>query len=215
MLLRRWTQQKQRCPSMRYRFGPYELDTARNELSKYGLHLKLERKPLQVLAALVERAGDLVTRGDLKRKLWGEDLFGDFDKRLNVAVAKLRATLNDSPEKPAYIETVTSEGYRFIGKLEPDIVSPVRPDIVSPVPPAQPKPGLERSTLLLGITALALLIAVGTTYRLPQVRAFKAATPANSPSLPAGKKATAALLYVLNQGAHSVSALDTTSRAVA
>jgi len=105
-------------PVLVYRFGPYELDTTRKELSKFGLRMKLERKPLQLLTALVERPGEVVMRGDLQRLLWGEDLFVDFEKGLNVAVAKLRATLNDSPEKPTYIETVAGEGYRFIAEIE-------------------------------------------------------------------------------------------------
>ncbi len=105
-------------PPLVYCFGPYKLDTARNELSKFGLRVKLERKPLQLLTALVESAGEVVTRGDLRRQLWAEDLFVDFEKGLNVAAAKLRATLNDSPEKPRYVETVAGEGYRFIAEIE-------------------------------------------------------------------------------------------------
>src|SRR5437870_4813830 len=101
-------------PVLVYRFDPYEVDIARHELRKFGLRVKLERKPLQLLVALVERRGEVVTRGDLQLLLWGEDLFVDFDKGLNVAATKLRATLNDSPEKPTYIETVASEGYRFV-----------------------------------------------------------------------------------------------------
>jgi TolB-like protein/DNA-binding winged helix-turn-helix (wHTH) protein/Tfp pilus assembly protein PilF len=104
-------------PVLAYRFGPYELDTAGNELRKFGLRVKLERKPLQLLMALVKRAGEVVTRGDLQRSIWGEDLFVDFDRGLNVAVNKLRAALNDSPENPTYIATVPG-GYRFITQVE-------------------------------------------------------------------------------------------------
>jgi len=73
---------------------------------------------LQLLIALVERSGEVVTRGDLQRSMWGEDLFVDFDRGLNVAVNKLRATLNDSPDKATYIETVAGEGYRFVAEVE-------------------------------------------------------------------------------------------------
>ncbi len=73
-------------PALVYRFGPYELDSGHNELRKFGLRLKLERKPLQLLVALVERAGDVVTRSDLQRLVWAEDIFVDFDKGLNVAM---------------------------------------------------------------------------------------------------------------------------------
>src|ERR1700680_2112656 len=105
-------------PVLVYRFGPYELDTARHELRKFGLHVKLERKPLQLLIALAERAGEVVTRGALQRLLCDEGLFVDFEKGLNVAATKLRAALNDSPEKPTYIETVAGEGYRFVAEVE-------------------------------------------------------------------------------------------------
>lgn len=101
-----------------YRVGPYEVDIAHNELRKFGLRVKLERKPLQLLIALAQHEGKVVTRGELQRLLWGEDLYVDFDKGLNVAITKLRATLNDSSEKPLYIETIAGEGYRFIAQVE-------------------------------------------------------------------------------------------------
>ena len=108
-----------------YRFGPYEVDTARNEVRKFGLRIKLERKPLQILIALLERAGQVVTRADLQRSLWGDEVFVDFDKGLTVAVTKLRAALSDSAEEPTYIETVAGEGYRFIAKVE-EVVAALR-----------------------------------------------------------------------------------------
>jgi TolB-like protein/DNA-binding winged helix-turn-helix (wHTH) protein/Tfp pilus assembly protein PilF len=98
------------------RFGPYEL--GRDGLRKFGLRVKLERKPLLLLIALVERAGEVVTRSELQDLLWGEDLHVDFDKGLNVAVTKVRAALNDSVEKPKYIETVAGAGYQFIAAVE-------------------------------------------------------------------------------------------------
>src|SRR5215471_11032837 len=107
-----------RTTSTVYRFGPYEVDTAINELRKFGLRIKLERKPLQLLIRLLDRAGEVVGRADLQHFLWGEEIFVDFDKGLGVAVTKLRAALSDSAENPKYIETVAGEGYRFIAKVE-------------------------------------------------------------------------------------------------
>ena len=101
-----------------YRFGPYEVDIVRKELRKFGVRVKLERKPCQLLIALASRAGELVTRTDLHRYLWGNEVFVDFEKGLTVAVTKLRAVLSDSAENPIYIETVTGEGYRFIASVE-------------------------------------------------------------------------------------------------
>jgi TolB-like protein/DNA-binding winged helix-turn-helix (wHTH) protein/Flp pilus assembly protein TadD len=99
-----------------YRFGPYELD--RNKLRKFGVRLKLERKPLRLLVALLHRAGEVVTRGELHESLWGQGVYVDFDKGLNVAVTKVRVALNDPSEKSKYIETVAGEGYRFVAKVE-------------------------------------------------------------------------------------------------
>lgn len=103
---------------LRYRFGPYEVDTSRNELRKFGLRIPLERKPWQVLIALLRRPGNLVSRLELRRALWGADVFVDFEHGLNVAITKLRAALSDSAETPAYVETVAGEGYRFVGDVE-------------------------------------------------------------------------------------------------
>jgi TolB-like protein/DNA-binding winged helix-turn-helix (wHTH) protein/Tfp pilus assembly protein PilF len=102
----------------RYRFGPYELDLTRNELRKFGVRLKLEPKPLQLLRALLEHTGEVVTRSELRQLLWGDGVFVDFEKGLTVAVTKLRAALNDSPDTPQYIATVAGEGYEFIAEAE-------------------------------------------------------------------------------------------------
>src|SRR5437667_16818 len=130
-------------PMLVYRFGPYELDTGGGELRKFGSCVKLGRKPLQLLIALVERAGEVVTRGDLRRLLWGEDLFVDFDRGLNVAVNKLRATLNDSPDKATYIETVAGEGYRFVAEVE-EMFAPASPCVQAISQVDTPRPSLVR-----------------------------------------------------------------------
>jgi Tol biopolymer transport system component/DNA-binding winged helix-turn-helix (wHTH) protein len=102
----------------RYRFGPYEVDLERNELRKSGLRIKLEPKPLQILLTLLDRTGEVVTRAELQDLLWGEGVFVDFEKGLNVAVTKLRAALSDSSEKPKYIATIAGEGYRFVAEVQ-------------------------------------------------------------------------------------------------
>jgi DNA-binding winged helix-turn-helix (wHTH) protein len=101
-----------------YRFAPYEVDAVRGELRKLGIRIRLERKPWLLLLKLLERPGELVTRAELHRALWGEDTFVDFEHGLNVAVKKLRAALCDSPDSPRFIETVSGEGYRFLAKVE-------------------------------------------------------------------------------------------------
>ena len=97
-----------------YRFGVFEFDPAAGELRKQGMRLKLQGQPLDILAMLVERPGDLVTREDLQKRLWDSDTFVDFDHSLNAAIKRLRDALDDSAETPRYVETLARRGYRFI-----------------------------------------------------------------------------------------------------
>src|SRR6202044_291997 len=96
------------------RFGVFELDMRSGELRKAGIRISLQDQPLKVLNALVEQPGEVVTREELKRRIWPNDSFGDFDHAVNVAVAKLRAALGDSADVPRYVETLPRRGYRFI-----------------------------------------------------------------------------------------------------
>jgi cholera toxin transcriptional activator len=100
------------------RFGVFELDLAAGELRKSGAKLRLQEQPFQVLAMLLERAGDVVTREELRQKLWPADTFVDFDHSLNTAVNKLRETLGDSASSPRSIETLARRGYRFIAPVQ-------------------------------------------------------------------------------------------------
>ena len=100
------------------RFGPYVLDRRTGELRKHSLKIKLSGQPLEVLLYLLERPGDLVTRDELRQRLWAGDVFVDFERSLNSAVKKLRRALNEDPQHPRYIETNPRKGYRFIGVVE-------------------------------------------------------------------------------------------------
>lgn len=104
----------------RFRFGPFELDTRAEELFKLGFKLKLQGHPIQILAMLLERPGDLVTREEIQQRLWPSesDTFVDFEHGLNNAMRKLRQALGDEAETPKYIETLPRRGYRFIGHVE-------------------------------------------------------------------------------------------------
>jgi cholera toxin transcriptional activator len=103
------------------RFGVFELDLAAGELRKNGTRLRLQEQPFQVLALLLEHSGDVVTREELRQKLWPADTFVDFDHSLNTAVNKLREVLGDSASSPRYIETLARRGYRFIAPLQNDV----------------------------------------------------------------------------------------------
>ncbi len=104
--------------SVVHRFDAYELNPQSGELRKNGVRLKLSGQPIQLLAVLVERAGEVVSREELCSKLWLVDTFVDFDHGLNNAVARIREILNDSSENPRYVETIPRRGYRFIGQLQ-------------------------------------------------------------------------------------------------
>jgi Tol biopolymer transport system component/DNA-binding winged helix-turn-helix (wHTH) protein len=100
-------------------FDVFEVDLRAGELRKEGRRIKLQEQPFRVLSYLLERAGDVVTREELRGKLWPADTFVDFDHSLNSAVARLRDALRDSADKPRFVETVAKRGYRFIGLLRP------------------------------------------------------------------------------------------------
>jgi len=107
-------------PLSRVRFRPFEADLTTQEIWRDGVRLKLARQPFEILALLVSRPGELVSRDELQRRLWDEGHFVDASHGLNAAVNKLRETLCDSADEPKYIETLPRRGYRFIGKLTRD-----------------------------------------------------------------------------------------------
>src|SRR5882724_8316398 len=101
----------------RVKFGPFEADLHTHEIWKFGVKIKLVGQPFEVLAILLNRPGELVTREELREQLWPGDMFVDFDHGLNAAVNKLREALNDSVETPRYVETLPRRGYRFIARV--------------------------------------------------------------------------------------------------
>ncbi|HTQ97612.1 MAG TPA: winged helix-turn-helix domain-containing protein [Candidatus Acidoferrum sp.] len=114
------------------RFGPYEMDRNTRELRKSGIRVKISGQPFAILAALLERPGQLVSRDDLRKRIWAEDTFVDFGHGLNAAVNKLREALCDSAEEPRYIETLPRRGYRFIAQVEELRPLPVPVTTVAP-----------------------------------------------------------------------------------
>ncbi len=146
------------------RFGVFELDLDAKELRKQGVRLQLQPKPLQMLAILLERPGEIVTRDELRRRLWDDDTFVDYESGLNTAANRLRLKLGDSADAPRYIETLARSGYRFIAPVE-------RIDWEQPPPPAvEPAPPRSRPRWYLAAAALAIVIAVAAYFvgRSPQ-----------------------------------------------
>ncbi len=122
-------------------FGVFEVDIPAGELRKHGLRIRLQEQPFQVLAVLLERPGGVVTREELKKKLWPADTFVDFDHGLNKAISKIREALNDSAENPRFIETVARRGYRFL----PEVRVPDAAVVRSPAAGTRLHPEAENS----------------------------------------------------------------------
>jgi eukaryotic-like serine/threonine-protein kinase len=101
----------------RYRFGPFELNTGEESLSRNGARVKVQILPYRLLAMLVERPGDIITREEVRQRLWPENTFVEFDNSLGVAIRKVRDSLNDDAEAPRYVETVPRRGYRFVAPV--------------------------------------------------------------------------------------------------
>src|SRR5262249_53586124 len=99
-------------------FGVFEVDLRAGELRKNGLKIKLQEQPFQILAMLLERPGEVVTREELQQKLWSNDTFVDFDNSLNKAIHKIREAVGDSADNPRFVETMARRGYRFIAPVE-------------------------------------------------------------------------------------------------
>lgn len=155
-------------PTSIVRFGTFEIDLETGELRHAGRRVKLQEQPFQVLATLLQHPGKIVTREELRSKLWPEDTFVDFDHSLNAAIKRLRDALGESADAPVYIETLARRGYRFIAPVGP---GPSNGSEIAPLP--------ERSKLLffahpIGNACFALMIiasVVWAVWRLPSPRA--------------------------------------------
>lgn len=144
------------------RFGVFQLDPVTRELFKAGVKVKLQDQPFRVLALLVERAGQVVTREELRQSIWPTDIYVAFDQGLNNAVKKVRDALGDSAENPRFVETVAKQGYRFLAPVS-------RTEPGSANPPVGSRSRIARSTALaaLALTALAASLAYWAWHRPP------------------------------------------------
>jgi cholera toxin transcriptional activator len=161
---------------IKYKFEEFEADLRAAELRKGGMRLKLQMQPFQVLVALLERPKEVVTREELRQRLWPQNTFVDFDHGLNTAMVKLRDVLGDSASKPKFIETIAKRGYRFLGTAE----------VISEQPaPAEPK-------------VFTPAAAVQTTVGNPNLQSESVPAEVDS-SLPRTSRNTARLLFTLTQ----------------
>jgi DNA-binding winged helix-turn-helix (wHTH) protein len=100
-----------------YRFGPFQLDTSKATLTRNSNQLKLQDLPYRLLAVLVERPGEIVSREEVRQRLWPQNTFVEFDNSLGVAIRKIRDALGDNADAPCYVETVPRRGYRFLAPV--------------------------------------------------------------------------------------------------
>jgi len=142
------------------RFGAFEADLPSGEIRKSGSRIKLQDQPFKVLQILLEHPGELVTREELRSRIWPEESFGNFDHAVNVAVGKLRAALSDSAENPSFIETVPRRGYRFVAMLDEDTVD------THQSPPKINGDGSGRAKSVFNGTRLTLLAVVVSGFLL-------------------------------------------------
>jgi DNA-binding winged helix-turn-helix (wHTH) protein len=146
------------------RFGPYQLDIRSGELRKGGTRVRLPDQPFQVLLMLLERPGEVVSREEIRSKLWLDSTVVEFDHSINAAVKRLRNALRESADKPRYIETLPRRGYRFIGQVETRV--PACPAVLeganfdSPIVQIDKAPNTRRWPPWL--IAAATLVALGT-----------------------------------------------------
>lgn len=145
-------------PTTVMRFGVFEVDPRAGELRKQGMKVKLQEQPFQILAMLLKRPGEVVTREELRKSLWPDDTFVDFDHSLSTAINKIREALGDSADSPRYIETVPRRGYRFIAITVP------------PAPPVRYTPsGIVREVLPNVVAAVLDLHRTKTRWQMAAV----------------------------------------------
>ena len=121
-----------------YRFGRFKVDTGAHSLLKDSTRLSIQEQPFQILLALVENPGQVVTRDALRARLWGTNTFVDFDQSLNSALRRLRLALEDNSRDPVYVETIPRLGFRFL----PQVVVEVQPSSKGLIPEKISSPGL-------------------------------------------------------------------------
>jgi eukaryotic-like serine/threonine-protein kinase len=147
---------------LRYRFGTFELDPIEGRLAKAGVRVKLQDLPLRLLIMLVERPGEVVTREEVRQRLWPENTFVEFDNSLGVAVRKVRESLGDDADAPRYLETIPRRGYRFIAPVLTDtpVLDPATVPAALPEERLPENSGQQRSSSKWPLAAGIALVAV-------------------------------------------------------
>lgn len=155
----------------RFRFGIFEFDAAKQELQRDGRLVRLQSQPAQVLACLIARAGEVVSREELRQAVWGSDTFVDFDRGLNFCVGQIRAALDDDSVTPRYIRTIPKRGYQFIAPVER--VASEAGERSQEADTASAKSKFSRGAALVCAGAVLAALALGAGYWLRAWQASK------------------------------------------
>ena len=164
------------------KFGVYEVDPHAGELRRNGVKIKLQEQPFQVLAMLLERPGEVISREELQRRLWPADTFVDFDHSLNAAIKRLRDALRDSADNPRFVETLARRGYRFVAPVAGAVPGGGKAEMM-----ARPGGGyiarwVAGTLLVVGVCMAVGWLVVRSTPATPALRERR--LTANSPDLP-------------------------------
>lgn len=171
------------------RFGPFQIDHERQEVTKNGARLKLQGKVYQILVALLEKPGEVVSREELRQRLWPADTHVNYDANVNTTVNKLRQSLGDSTDQPLYIETIPRKGYCLVARAEasevpraplaPDAAVETTPSMASPSPvtePPAPRSGFWIPIGVVGLILAGMLLGAGITITTLLLSHFAQAT---------------------------------------
>jgi eukaryotic-like serine/threonine-protein kinase len=171
-----------------YRFGPFELNTGEELLSRNGTRVKVQDLPYRLLMMLVERPGEIVTREEVRQRLWPENTFVEFDNSLGVAIRKVRDSLNDDADAPRYVETVPRRGYRFVAPVTvlPSGIPTAAPMVTVSSPAAVAEIKVQTPSRRYWIAALILASLGAAVYGLrflPRHASTKVATDGSLPAI--------------------------------
>jgi len=151
--------------SGRFRFGLFEFDVATRELRREGLLVRLQSQPARALACLIERANEVVSREDLRKAVWGDETFVDFERGLNFCISQIRSALKDDSAEPAYIRTIPKSGYQFIAPVQRISAQTLEP----PKTEVAPQNRISVRTAVFVFTLAASVVLAFAAYRFRSI----------------------------------------------